>query len=172
LFREQGGLCYWCEEPCTLYQIKEFKKHPLGPKAGRKQYRIAFDADPMAATVDHLFDYATFDRHRLISEHGNKTVMACRSCNNMRGILDWRWFEQNYYGPFIGRDRRKKIQDRIRRQKYSERARYEKRAAILRAALSQGASHYVNEGISLPSPTVGTEPLNLRHLQLVLVLSH
>lgn len=65
LFKKQNGLCYWCEEPMTIYHIKRGKMPDDG------------------ATIDHLrcrYNPTRYDP----SDGEERTVLACFWCNSMR----------------------------------------------------------------------------------------
>lgn len=65
LFHEQGGKCYWCR--CQMVLPKGFIKYP----------------PPNQATIDHLDDRFSELRGTLGGQE--RTVVACRKCNNKRG---------------------------------------------------------------------------------------
>ena len=69
LFREQGGLCYWCKRECVLIVWIPKRK-------------VAIPRN--LATLDHLRD--RFHPGRQEPARGDKRyVMACWECNHERG---------------------------------------------------------------------------------------
>lgn len=74
-WRRQSGLCFYCKRKTVLPEKLRHKenKHPLN-----------------LATLDHLFPRAhpLANRSNNCSEL-NKTVMACRECNQERGEQQW-----------------------------------------------------------------------------------
>ncbi len=65
LYSEQGGKCYWCEQPMTL-ALHHVKKR-----------------GPLEATFDHLDD--RFSPERGTYRGVRRIVLACNQCNFERG---------------------------------------------------------------------------------------
>jgi 5-methylcytosine-specific restriction endonuclease McrA len=82
-FREQGGLCYWCQQPMKTHGAQN---------------------DPLLCTADHLIPrYAGG-----LTKPGN-IVAACRKCNNGRQVetnlprkdeQQWRYGDDTPRSPF------------------------------------------------------------------------
>lgn len=70
LFKEQKGLCFWCQRKMAL---------TLRPKA----IRGVPPPDPLMATIDHLDDRLNPLRGSFRSQE--RHVVACYECNHRRG---------------------------------------------------------------------------------------
>lgn len=71
LFREQGGLCYWCKVPMSQ------------PSRGPDRHKRKNFADN-EATLDHL-DSRLSPTRRQRCDGELRHVVACRRCNEQRG---------------------------------------------------------------------------------------
>lgn len=73
-FKKQGGRCIWCDCLCILPEQLPFE---LPNNTGR--------FPPWLATLEHLYDRHHPERLNANNNAGRR-VMACRQCNQARGV--------------------------------------------------------------------------------------
>jgi len=78
LWLDQEGICYWCEEETQLVSLRNSKSAGWFPRM---------------ATKDHLYHRKDPVR-KATSDQNLYIVMACASCNMVRGREDDRWWQQ------------------------------------------------------------------------------
>lgn len=74
-FKKQGGRCFWCDCLCILPEQLPF---PLENNTGL--------FPPWLATLEHLYDKHHPERANPQNHHTGRRVMACRECNQARGV--------------------------------------------------------------------------------------